>query len=708
MSSGRERQLRVVVFNDVVGSSEQIFADELIAVQHIKNDLALIKDTLQRHGGYLVKSLGDGLLSTFDAPTQALEFVQDAISQLSGRGGRSLKHRFGLHVGEIYADGDDIIGQGVHLASRLQTIAPPNGVAFVQSTYEMVDPDFRRRARPLGPVTLAGLPTPMVCWSIAENQLVDGASLPATSSDGIQDLLSGTRYRLERALGRSHSSRTFLVRDHERDSPALLKIFEGEGNVLEAMAIEAATLDRLRHPRIPRVLEGFIRGDHYCLLQEWIAGPSLEGSFDYLRKKQRLSELLRRVLEVLDVTHRSGILHGDLRPTNLIPAAESGQLFVVDFSLIKSRALGTNFMAASHEPPPAEVSDPAAAGEDFRSFFSPPELARFGRVWPGVDLYALGVTTLVLYTGKTPGQLYDQAQGGWDLAELDAEVRAWLAPLLEESPGRRLQSAADALQLLDRPHLAAGGVSPSLPSAALVDKAQLLAALTRVYGPVVQLLLESSPTAIPAGQVAALRSRLLEAGLGADDVEAALEAATRRPAPPAAAVAEAATSAEVDALRRCLRLAVGPVADILLTPSLIDALLEDETSARQALEGQTLPAEACEALLEEARRLRQQGLEAEEASPDPASASASAAALASAPAVAAAAPPPPPLDARLRQALTEAVGPIGDQILAEVARLPLEQRLAACLEALRHYGVDPALVEQVRRSCGANPGQARR
>jgi hypothetical protein len=189
-------------------------------------------------------------------------------------------------------------------------------------------------------------------------------------------------------------------------------------------------------------------------------------------------------------------------------------------------------------------------------------------------------------------------------------------------------------------------------------------------------------------------------------VEAALEAATRRPAPPAAAVAEAATSAEVDALRRCLRLAVGPVADILLTPSLIDALLEDEKSARQALEGQTLPAEACEALLEEARRLRQQGLEAEEASPDPASASA--AALASASAVAAAAPPPPPLDARLRQALTEAVGPIGDQILAEVARLPLEQRLAACLEALRHYGVDAALVEQVRRSCGANPGQARR
>jgi class 3 adenylate cyclase len=76
MERPQERHLKVVLFSDVVGSSERIFADELIAIQHIKEDLALIKETLQRHGGCLVKSLGDGLLATFDAPTPALEFIQ--------------------------------------------------------------------------------------------------------------------------------------------------------------------------------------------------------------------------------------------------------------------------------------------------------------------------------------------------------------------------------------------------------------------------------------------------------------------------------------------------------------------------------------------------------------------------------------------------------------------------------------------------------
>ena len=95
------RHLRAIVFSDVVDSSLKIFADELIAIQRIKEDLSLIRDAVQSHGGLLVKSLGDGLLVTFDGPTQALQFIQSAVEALSARGRQSLAHRFGLHTGEI-------------------------------------------------------------------------------------------------------------------------------------------------------------------------------------------------------------------------------------------------------------------------------------------------------------------------------------------------------------------------------------------------------------------------------------------------------------------------------------------------------------------------------------------------------------------------------------------------------------------------------
>jgi len=684
----RERHLRVVLFSDVVGSSEKIFADELIAIQHIKSDLSFIKEALKRHGGSLVKSLGDGLLATFEAPSQALEFVQDVVTDLHHRSGSSLEHRFGIHVGEIFVDGDDILGQGVHLASRLQTIAPPNGVAFVRSTYEMVQEDFRQRATPMGEVTLAGLPEPVVCFCIDQERLVHAPLTPGEAMGGlmitsplprssrpwaVEDLLAGSPFRLERAIGRSETQLTFLVRDRQRDRQAVLKVFPGPPDIVDAVAVESACLDRLRHPAIPRFLDGFEREGCYCLLQEWIPGPSLHGSLDYLRKHQRLSQLLRQVLEVLVPVHQAGIIHGDIHPANLIPSTDSSQLFVVDFSLVKSRSVRD--MAAS--TPPAETlvghsSDPISEAVSARAFYSPPERARFGRLWPGIDLYALGVAALRLYTGRHPAQLYDQTAGGWDVSSLDPEMERWLRPLLEESPGRRVQSAADALQLLDRPMSAACGdawiTRGAAPALGRVGKQSLQRALVETYGPVVELLLESVPTLIPADQVPLLTRRLVEAGLQPEDITAALETATVRPDPLAGegtVEPDDPFSGNRSALIAVLSRSIGPVAELLLSPDVVGHLLKDDASAAAVLTDLSLPSDAQEDLAAEARRLRGRADEGRG-------------------------------DERLLSALLETVGPMGERIYREVLATPSERRLEEAVARLECFFIDPVLIKALR------------
>ena len=220
--AGRERQLKAIVFSDVVDSSVKIFADELIAIQRIKEDLTLIREELQRHGGLLVKSLGDGLLATFDGPTQALEFIQAAVQKLSVRGRQSLAHRFGLHTGEIYADGDDILGQGVHLASRLQTVSPANGVAFVRSTYDLIDPRFRRLALALGEIELKGLPEPMQVFSLEAEQLLHDGQADAAGAVQLDALLADTPFELVRPLGRSTAQQTLLLQERQRARQGLI------------------------------------------------------------------------------------------------------------------------------------------------------------------------------------------------------------------------------------------------------------------------------------------------------------------------------------------------------------------------------------------------------------------------------------------------------------------------------------------------------
>ncbi|WP_094556116.1 protein kinase [Synechococcus sp. 1G10] len=705
----QERHLKVIVFSDVVDSSAQIFADELIAIQRIKEDLVMIRALLERHGGCLVKSLGDGILATFDGPTQALEFVEDVVIRISRRGHNSLQHRFGVHTGEIYVDGDDIIGQGVHLASRLQTTAPVNGVAFVQSTYDLIDPRFQHRAVLVGPVTLKGVPGPITCYAIEEEALLGTQPGSDLEEIGLEDFLADTPYRLVRPLGDSSRSNTNLVRQVSGDRKAVLKLIPCDATNREAIKVEAACMDRLRHPRLPRFVDGFEHQGFFLFLQEYIAGASLQGSLAYLRRKQKLAELLRQVLEVLEAVHTAGIVHGDIHPANLIPSEEGGPVFLVDFGLLKAGAAG-------------------GLQPTCRPFYSPPERARFGSLSVAGDLYALGVLALALYTGKSPADLYDQAQGRWRLDDLDPEVIDWLAPLLEESPALRLQSAADALQRLDRPRPlptadAAEMVRPIpilKPLASPVvplRKSVLLHSLAETYGPVVELLLESCLSTIPIGEVESLRLRLVGAGLALPDVDQAFRTAMVIPQAPSGQDPGLSAAADSDPRNRpnephglhpgseslgqgdlldALRHSIGPIADLIWSEPLRLALSTDPPAARRLLLQSAVP----EALADEFLALaRSRG-------------AAAASIVPSAPALA---ERPEPTDtsgedpkdgavapgmAKLREVVLGVVGPIGGTLLDSLEDLPPEQSLEAVISSLRKYGVDPDTLNEVRLRLG--------
>ena len=136
---------------------------------------------------------------------------------------------------------------------------------------------------------------------------------------------------------------------------------------------------------------------------------------------------------------------------------------------------------------------------------------------------------MLLYTGGEPATLYDETLACWRLDALDPEVQRWLAPLLEDQPARRLKQAADALQLLDQPSPAAvpavAPQSPVPPCSPLdgprqpVSKAGLHDHLVVIYGPMVELLLESTPSTIAPDQVPSVRERLVTAGLAVADVD---------------------------------------------------------------------------------------------------------------------------------------------------------------------------------------------
>ena len=688
MKSSHDRQLRAIVFSDVVDSSLKIFADELIAVQQIKNDLVMLREQVQRHGGSLVKSLGDGLLITFEAPSQALDFIQSVVVRLKNGRRRSLSHRFGLHTGEIYADGDDIIGQGVHLASRLQTVSPVNGVAFVRSTHDLIDPRYRRLAVCEGEMELKGMPEPLEVYTLGPEQLLTSFRSTHSHEVDLEDLLADTSYDLVRPIGRSLQQQTLLLKDRQRNSHAVLKVIPADQQLAEALKLEAATLDRLRHPRIPRVIEVFDRSGMFCFIQEHIPGASLNGSLDWLRRKQRIAGLLRQVLEVLQDVHSVGLVHGDIHPANLIPAAEGDALFLVDFALLRARIDARRLQSGPGE---------ASLSEMGRPYYSAPERARFGRLTPAADLYALGVAVLNLYTGQSPDRLYDQSLGCWSLKDVDPEVRGWLEPLLQDLPAERLQNASDALKLLDQP-LPLDGVPASSPISAdaLIHKERLQTQLLRTYGPMVELLLDPYPSQIPHDQHDPLAARLIAAGLRQDDVQEAIAASRQEVVPsgplPTQREPEQPTGSDSGTLPRLqLQKLIGPIAELLWTDRMTQAWLSKNS---RELAG----------LLEQAGVSQdsiEQFVACSEPAPEP-----EAPPLAAAEPVASATPDHPavspdaadPLD--LEALLIDLVGPIGVQLVADVRALPLPEQKRRLLEQLQSFGVAQITLDQFKQRVG--------
>jgi class 3 adenylate cyclase len=131
-----QRKLAAIVAADVVGYSRLMGRDESGTLARLrKNRSEHFDPVLAKYGGRLVKLTGDGALVEFasavDALSAAIEFQQAmAEANADQPAGTALVFRIGLHLGDLIVDGDDLYGDGVNVAARLQEIAPPEGFAY--------------------------------------------------------------------------------------------------------------------------------------------------------------------------------------------------------------------------------------------------------------------------------------------------------------------------------------------------------------------------------------------------------------------------------------------------------------------------------------------------------------------------------------------------------------------------------------------------
>lgn len=165
-----ERRLAAILAADVVGYSRLIRADEEGTIATLK---ALLDDQIQptitAHHGRVVKLMGDGLLVDFGSAVDAVRAAADMQAAISDRNagqdeGDRLVFRIGINLGDIVIDNDDIHGDGVNVAARLEALADPGGICISGKVYEEVRDRIELRFEDLGEQTLKNIDRPVRAW----------------------------------------------------------------------------------------------------------------------------------------------------------------------------------------------------------------------------------------------------------------------------------------------------------------------------------------------------------------------------------------------------------------------------------------------------------------------------------------------------------------------------------------------------------------
>ncbi len=193
------RRLAAILAADVVGYSRLMSRDENGTLARLKaHRTERLEPTLARHGGRLVKLIGDGALIEFpsavDALGAAIEF-QQAMSEANRDEVEDIRivFRIGLHLGDLIVDGGDLYGDGVNVAARLEAKAPAGGIVLSGDVYNAVTGRLKATFDDLGMLSLKNIDRPVqgfgVTWEPADwNSLIPITVAPSIATTSTADV----------------------------------------------------------------------------------------------------------------------------------------------------------------------------------------------------------------------------------------------------------------------------------------------------------------------------------------------------------------------------------------------------------------------------------------------------------------------------------------------------------------------------------------
>jgi serine/threonine-protein kinase len=376
----------VVMFTDRIDTAENGGDGDLVGRQKLLN--ALLFPIIRTHGGTIVKTIDDRVMACFGSAGAALsaaEGMQRAIEEFNGacrHADEEVHIRVGLHSGSAAVEDGDLHGDAVDGAARVQARAAADEVWVTDSVAGQVND---RELELIGPVEIRGAAEPVDVHRLSWRRI---GPVPQREAPR----LIATRYRLGQLLGRGPFGVVYSAEDVRLRVPVAIKMLHEfvsqSPRFAEVFLDRVQTMASLLHPAIVRVIDCSARwAEEPYYITERIDGRDL--GVWVLRNgcppARRAARILARVGEALDFGHRHGVVHGNLKPENILMRSD-GAPSVSDFGLGCVQQLDI-----------ANVGGPLSSPS-----YQAPEQVIGERIDQRADIYSLGAVMYFLFAGRPP------------------------------------------------------------------------------------------------------------------------------------------------------------------------------------------------------------------------------------------------------------------------------------------------------------------
>jgi class 3 adenylate cyclase len=168
-----ERRLATILMADVAGYSRMMGEDEEQTVQTLRAHREIFDGLLKAHRGRIFNTAGDAILAEFPSAVEAVRCATEIQTALRTRNDhlpaeQRMWFRIGINLGDVIVQGGDLLGDGVNVAARIQSVAEPGGVCISGSVYDQIQNKLTLQIRQLGEKTFKNIAQPVRTFSISD------------------------------------------------------------------------------------------------------------------------------------------------------------------------------------------------------------------------------------------------------------------------------------------------------------------------------------------------------------------------------------------------------------------------------------------------------------------------------------------------------------------------------------------------------------